>query len=108
MREPPLKLPPLREINHDIKFVDEEKKISYYRACCPEALKPQLLDKIQTYIRANWWYKGVAEDAPPMLCLFTKDKEKLRMVIDLRKRNNNTVKDLTPFPDQDEIREAVA
>jgi hypothetical protein len=108
MREPPLKLPPLREINHDIKFVDEEKKISHYWACCLEALKPQLLDKIQMYIRTNWWYKGVAEDAPPMLCLFKKDKEKLRTVIDLRKRNNNTVKDLTPFPDQDEIREAVA
>jgi hypothetical protein len=108
MREPPLELPPLRDINHDIKFMDDEKKISYYRARCPEALKAQLLEKIQTYIHANWWYEGVAEDAPPMLCLFKKDKEKLRMVIDLRKRNDNTVKDLTPFPDQDEIREAVA
>jgi len=29
---------------------------------------------------------------------------KLRTVIDCRKRNNNTVKDMTPFPDQDQIR----
>jgi hypothetical protein len=50
----------------------------------------------------------VAEDAPPMLCLFKKDREKLHTVINLRKHNNNMVKDLTPFPDQDKIREAVA
>jgi hypothetical protein len=108
MCEPPPELPPLRDINQNIKFMDEEKKISYSRACCPEALKAQLLEKILTYICANWWYKGVAEDAPLMLCLFRKDKEKLHTVINLRKWNNNTVKDLTPFPDQDEIRQAVA
>ncbi|KAG8719335.1 hypothetical protein FRC09_011299 [Ceratobasidium sp. 395] len=66
------------------------------------------MTKIQKYLDAEWWFEGVTEDAAPMLCLFKKDKQTLRTVIDLRKRNENTVKDLTPFPDQDEIREAVA
>ena len=40
--------------------------------------------------------------AAPMLCI-PKKTGKLRMVIDCRKRNDNTVKDVTPFPDQDQI-----
>ena len=32
----------------------------------------------------------------------------LRTVVDLRLRNDNTVKDVTPFPDQDNIRDDVA
>ena len=38
-----------------------------------------------------------------MLCI-TKKTGKLRTVIDCRKRNNNMVKDMTPFPYQDQIR----
>jgi len=41
--------------------------------------------------------------AAPMLCI-PKKTGKLRTVIDCRKRNDNTVKDVTPFPDQDQIR----
>ncbi|QRV72049.1 Transposon Tf2-1 polyprotein [Ceratobasidium sp. AG-Ba] len=104
----PERLPPLREINHEIHFVDEHLMIVYHHLSCPEALKPQLCDKIELYLRANWWFEGTAESAAPMLCLFKKDKVSLRTVIDLRKRNDNTVKDITPFPDQDEIREHIA
>ena len=38
-----------------------------------------------------------------MLCI-PKKTGKLRTMIDCRKRNDNTVKDVTPFPDQDQIR----
>ena len=34
--------------------------------------------------------------------------EKLRTVFDLCEQNDNTVKDVTPFPDQDNIRHDVA
>ena len=43
----------------------------------------------------------------PMLCILKKNG-KLRTVIDCRKRNDNTVCDVTPFPDQDQIRFDVA
>lgn len=82
--------------------------MNFHRSRCPEALKPQLMTKIAKYTAAQWWIDGVATEAAPMLCLFKKDKQTLRTVIDLRKRNDNTVKDLTLFPEQDEIREAVA
>jgi Reverse transcriptase (RNA-dependent DNA polymerase) len=42
-----------------------------------------------------------------MLCI-PKKNGKLRTVFDLRKQNDNTVKDVTPFPDQDNIRHDVA
>lgn len=42
-----------------------------------------------------------------MLCIPKKDGG-LRTVIDCRKRNDNTVKDVTPFPDQEQIRMDVA
>src|ERR1700722_3482531 len=43
-----------------------------------------------------------------MLCIFKKGGAKLCTVIDGRKRNENTRKDVTPFPDQEQIRNDVA
>ena len=42
-----------------------------------------------------------------MLCI-PKKNGKLRTVFDLREQNDNTVKDVTPFPDQDIIRNDMA
>jgi hypothetical protein len=42
-----------------------------------------------------------------MLCIHKKDKH-LCTVVDARQQNNNTVKDITPLPDQEVIREDVA
>ncbi len=48
-----------------------------------------------------------ASQAASMLCLPKKDRH-LWTVVDCRQRNENTVKDVTPMPDQDGIREDVA
>jgi hypothetical protein len=45
--------------------------------------------------------------AAPMLCIPKKDSM-LCMVVDTRQRNENTVKDVTPLPDQEIIHEDVA
>ena len=44
----------------------------------------------------------MAHQAVPMLCILNKNS-KLHTVFDLREQNNNMVKDVTPFPDQDLI-----
>ena len=41
--------------------------------------------------------------AAPLLCV-PKKSGKLQTVVDAHKRNDNTFKDVTPFPDQDQIR----
>jgi len=97
------KLPPLHEVNHQIPLVDEGKQYAYHLPRCPDSLKPQLAEKIQLYTNAKWWIMASVPQVAPMLCI-PKKTGKLRTVIDCRKRNDNTVKDMTPFPDQHQIR----
>ena len=49
----------------------------------------------------------MAHQAVAMLCILKKNG-KLHTVFDLREQNDNTVKDMTPFPDQDIIRNDMA
>jgi hypothetical protein len=107
LTEPPPHLPPLRDINHTIPLYDDNKRYNYHPPRCAEALQPQLRAKIARYTEAGWWVPVASESAPPMLCIPKKDGT-LRTVVDCRQRNDNTVKDLTPFPDQDQVRHAVA
>src|ERR1700720_2572243 len=104
----PNHLPPLQEVNHKIPIIDEEKQYSYYLPRCPDALKKQLIDKIQDYKSAGWWEETNVSQAAPMLCILKKGRAKLCTVIDGRKQNENTKKDVTPFPDQEQIRNDVA
>ena len=46
--------------------------------------------------------------AAPMLCIFKKDSVKLHTIINRCKCNDNMEKDVTPFPDQEQIRHDVA
>ena len=100
-------LPPLREVNHEINLIDPDKKYSYRLPTCPTALRPQFYDKLNRYINAGWWKEQTATQAAPLMCIHKKDG-RLRTVIDARQRNDNTVKDVTPLPDQETIREDVA
>src|ERR1700720_1340759 len=104
----PSHLPPLREVNHKIPIIDEEKQYNYYLPRCPDALKTQLIDKIQNYKSAGWWEETNVSQAALMLCVFKKGGAKLRTVIDGRKRNENMKKVVTPFPDKEQIRNDVA
>ncbi|KIJ25036.1 hypothetical protein M422DRAFT_193946, partial [Sphaerobolus stellatus SS14] len=65
----PLGLPPFREVNHEIKLIDPSKVIRYRTLRCPESLKEQLIDKINQYITARWWWQTSTQQAVPMLCL---------------------------------------
>jgi hypothetical protein len=103
----PLALPPLRPVNHKIVLIDPSKFYNYYYPKCAESLKVELLEKISRYVSAGWWMEASVDQAAPMLCIPKKDG-RLRTVIDCRKRNANTVRDVTPLPDQDQIRTDVA
>ncbi|KAF8219883.1 hypothetical protein L208DRAFT_1337028 [Tricholoma matsutake] len=103
----PDKLPPLREINHHIPLVDKKKKYNYYLPKCPYSMRKPLSEKVVKYCRAGWWHPARAEQAAPMLVV-PKKSGAICIVINAVKRNANTVKDVTPFPDQDMIRLDVA
>ena len=103
----PLKLPPIREVNHEINLMDPEKRIHYRLPKCPEHFREELSQKIERYTAAQWWIPAVAHQVVPMLYI-PKKNSKLCTVFDLREQNDNTVKDVTPFPDQDIIRNDMA
>jgi hypothetical protein len=42
----PLRLPPLREVNHRITLVDPSLPIKHQYSKCPDALRPLLMEKI--------------------------------------------------------------
>ncbi|KZV83980.1 hypothetical protein EXIGLDRAFT_569313, partial [Exidia glandulosa HHB12029] len=62
-------LPPLREVNHAINLIEEGIRFPNRPAKCTDALRPQLMDKIDRYVRAGWWQPVTTQSAPPMLCL---------------------------------------
>ena len=78
----PLHLPSLWEVNHKIPIIDENKQYDYHLLWCPESLKTQQIDKIQTYKNVGWWEETNVSQAAPMLCVFKKDSVKLCTVID--------------------------
>ena len=98
----PLKLLPIWEVNHEINLIDPEKCIHYWLLRCPEHFHEELSQKIERYTTAQWWIPTVAYQAVPLLCI-PKKNSKLCTVFNLREQNDNTVKDVTPFPDQDII-----
>jgi RNase H-like domain found in reverse transcriptase/Integrase zinc binding domain/Reverse transcriptase (RNA-dependent DNA polymerase) len=103
----PAELLPLREINHRISLIDEKKHYHYHLPQCPEAMKLQLLEKLRHYADVGWWRPRIVLQAAPLLCI-PKKTGKIRTVIDCHQWNDNTIKDVTPFPDQDQIRMDVA
>ena len=102
----PLELPPLREVLHEIPLIDESKQLKHRLPKCPEAFRPKPAHKIERYTTARWWIPAADKQATPLLCI-PKKNGTLRTVFDLRQQNNNTWKDVTPFPEQDTIRHDV-
>jgi hypothetical protein len=103
----PNELPPLREVNHEINLIDPDRKYTHRLPMCPVPLRTEFYSKLNRYVNAGWWKEHPASQAAPLMCIPKKDG-RLRTVIDARQRNDNTVKDVTPLPDQDAIREDVA
>ena len=103
----PPKVPPFCQINHKINLVDPDKQINYRLPKCPDTLKEELAEKISQYTSAGWWVPAMVCQAIPMLCVLKKNG-KLQTVFDLHQQNDNTEKDVSPFPDQDTICHDVA
>jgi len=87
--------------------MDDNKQYKYFTPRCSNSLCDELHAKINRYVNAGWWEPRSVTQAAPLLCIPKKDG-KLRTVVDARRWNDNTVKDVTPLPDQEVIREDVA
>jgi hypothetical protein len=94
-------------VNHEINLIDEDKRYTYHLPQCLNSLRDEFHEKVNRYVKAGWWEPKPVNQAAPMLCIHKKDKH-LRTVVDAQQRNDNTVKDVTPLPDQEVIREDMA
>jgi len=61
------------------------------------------MEELWQYTDVGWWTAKAVPQVAPLLCI-PKKLGKLQTVIDCRQRNKNTIKDMTPLPDQDQIR----
>jgi len=98
----PPKVPPFKMINHEINLIDPNKWIKYCLPKCPDTLKEELAEKISQHTSAGWWVPAMVQQAVPMLCVLKKNG-KLKIVFDLHMQNDNTEKDVSPFPEKDTI-----
>jgi hypothetical protein len=95
--------PPLRDINHTIPLIDEEKTYQWRPSRCPEMFREQWSEKKAAYIKTGRWKITSARNTVPMLLIpkpGTKPPQ-LRTVVDLRERNSNTRKLTSPLPDME-------
>ena len=100
-------LPPLRKVNHSIPYIDKNKRFEYYAPHCPSAFMDELKEKLDHYKWAGWWHHATGTQVMPMLCM-PKALGTLHTVVDARKWNENMFLDVTPLPNQEWIRDAVA
>ena len=103
-------LPPLRDINHTIPLIDEEKTYQWRPSRCPEMFREQWSEKRDAYIKTGRWKVTSARNTVPMLLIpkpGTKPPQ-LRTVVDLRERNSNTRKLTSPLPDMEGMLRRVA
>jgi hypothetical protein len=85
MQGTPLRMPKERKIHHEIPLIDPDKRYKHRLPKCPDAFKPELMDKMKKYTAAGWWEPVQTDQAAPMLCV-PKKNGKLRTPVDLRQR----------------------
>ena len=101
-------LPPLRVINHTIPLIDENAVYPWRPARCPEAFRQEWAEKRDAYLKTGRWKITNSRNTVPMMLIpkparAAGEKPSLRTVIDLRARNNNTIKMTSPLPDPEGI-----
>lgn len=105
-------LPPLRAINHKIDLIDDDLQYPYRPARCPQPLMKQWIEKRNAYIGSGRWEITNSRNTVPMMFIPKPGKPgeelRLRTVKDLRPRNANTHKLISPLPDIDGIMRRVA
>lgn len=103
-------LPGRGEVNHEIHLKDPSKAYAYRTPRCPDAFRGQLTEKIQRYADKGLWVPCASQHAIPLLCIpkNARKQNELRTVVDARERNLNSFLNMTPLPDQDILRDAVA
>ena len=106
VNEVPQKLPPLRKINHRIRLKDPALSLNMPQYKIGHQLLPKLKEWIDKEVESGSLYRA---EAPGAASMFVQPKSdgRIRPLVDLRKRNDNTIKDHSPIPNQQVILNSV-
>ncbi|GAA5883412.1 hypothetical protein JCM1840_000196 [Sporobolomyces johnsonii] len=100
--------PPLRPINHPIPLKDVEAKIRPRAIRIPGRYAAQWSAHLRKFVESGFWSPAALDSACAMFAVPKHDKSQARFVVNLKPRNDNTVKMTSPIPDMKEVRNRVA
>ena len=107
VKELPEDMPPVRKILHRITLNDPTKLLKTPTFQAPQALMPKFRAWIDKQLRAGILQRSPVPGEASMF-LEAKPDGRIRPLVDLRFRNDNTVADHSQIPNQETILQAVA
>ncbi|GAA5881102.1 hypothetical protein JCM16303_004680 [Sporobolomyces ruberrimus] len=100
--------PPFRPVNHEINLVDDESKIRPFAIRIPDRYKAQWTAHLRKFVESGFWSPAALDSACSMFSVPKHDKSQARFVINLKPRNENTVRVASPLPDMKNVRSRFA
>jgi len=107
VQDVPEELPPVRKIMHRISFIDPMKLLKTPTITAPQALMPKYKAWINKQMNAGILHRTRVPGGASMF-VEAKIDGRIRPLVDLRFRNDNTQADHTQIPEQNTILNAVA
>ncbi|GAA5913702.1 hypothetical protein JCM5296_000007 [Sporobolomyces johnsonii] len=99
---------PFRPVNHPIPLKDIEAKIRPRAIRIPGRYAAQWSVDLRKFVKMGFWSPAALDSACAMFVVPKHNKSQAQFVINLKPRNNNTVKMKSPIPDMKEVRNCVA
>ncbi|GAA5974795.1 hypothetical protein JCM11641_007267 [Rhodosporidiobolus odoratus] len=106
--ELPNRLPPHRPEDHSIDLLDEEVKVKPRAINIPARYDQQWRAHVRKFVDTGYWAPAALESACSMFAVPKHDRSQARFVINLKPRNANTRKRVSPIPDMKAVRFRVA
>ncbi|GAA5993948.1 hypothetical protein JCM11641_007864 [Rhodosporidiobolus odoratus] len=106
--ELPDRLPPHRPQDHSIDLADEEVKVKPRAINIPARYDQQWRAHVRKFVETGYWAPAALDSTCAMFVVPKHDRSQARFVINLKPRNSNTRKRLSPIPDMKAVRFRVA
>ncbi|GAA5921492.1 hypothetical protein JCM5296_002114, partial [Sporobolomyces johnsonii] len=104
----PNRLPPLRPVNGSIDLKDHEVKVKPRAIGIPARYEKQWRAHVLKFVETGYWAPAALDSACSMFAVPKHDPTEARFVINLKPRNANTIKRISPIPDMKGIRAKLA
>lgn len=101
-------LPPMRDVKHTVPLKDPTVRMKPVVYPVPDKYMGQFTEIYKQRVEAGIWVPVSTANASPMMVLGKNDGQGVRIVVNLKERNSNTEKVVSPLPRMDQIINALA